>query len=269
MAFNEIKTEGFAAIAQILPFVKTLKLLDVRENLIDYPVCKAAVSGLHESTLKELLLDENFRCKPRADLSLEASPSNSSMSPRSAANNNVDVDESWSKPGDVTKLQVPMFSAMPPNLHILNLQDCGITDTQIRTLVQALSEHVSIEKLDLTENNITSEGATAIFSWLQTNASLVDLCLANNNISESCSAVISRTLHNHASIEKLSLRRNYAYGEDHLLEVIHAGIVRGETMMTTKGRKFMLDLRLTNIFYLTRARVQNQISDISSLNLLI
>ncbi|MCO5563097.1 hypothetical protein L7F22_016733 [Adiantum nelumboides] len=100
----------------------------------------------------------------------------------------------------------------------------------------------------------------------QENVTLRGLNLSYNYITDSCSATLSRVLRKHSSLEKLSLMENYSYGESNLHEVLGAAMERG---MMLQPKNFTLDLRLTDIAHLTRARIQREQAVYTCVNLLM
>eukprot|EP00249_Psilotum_nudum_P011659 c23305_g4_i1 orf=653-2626(+) len=263
LAYNAIMTRGFSAIIQVLPSVRTLKLLDVRENEIGAPVLQHVVESLQMSALEVLLLEGNFQSVE------EISTSGVVQSQSSATGNFIENMLTHSTSDFAIFLKVHLLSGMPHSIKHLYLSRCELTDCRTATLANALASLNFIQVLDLGDNKITSEGAAAILFWLQRNESLVELSLANNKITDSCSLQLSRVLCNHKCIEKLSLMGNYSYGEDNLHEVLSAAVVRGFALHLAKLSTFTLDLRSTDISYLTRGRILHQIDKYSNVLLLI
>lgn len=58
LGYNNIETLGFSALVGALPFVRTLKVLDVRENGIGAWVVLEVVEALQEASLEELILED-------------------------------------------------------------------------------------------------------------------------------------------------------------------------------------------------------------------
>jgi Ran GTPase-activating protein (RanGAP) involved in mRNA processing and transport len=220
IAYNNIQTRGFSAIASCLSAVKTLKLLDARGNGIQLSLAQEVVAALEESSLRELLLQGNctpfgsqvphFQRSGMVRHTMTFRPTDFSFAPIEAE----DVSQ-----GPAFILQAFIWSSLPKHLKRLQLAECQITDSQINSLVKALDNHEVIEILELNENQITSAGARAVFTWLKHNQSLRELLLGNNHITDSSSTDLIEALGLHPRLEKVSLRGNYSYSEDNLRPV--------------------------------------------------
>jgi Ran GTPase-activating protein (RanGAP) involved in mRNA processing and transport len=276
IAYNNIQTRGFSAIATCLSAVKTLKLLDARGNGIHLSLAQEVVSALGQSSLRELLLQGN--CTPVGSQAPQFQRSGMvrhtiTFRP-SDFRSHADIDfepmeaEDRSE-GPAFVLQAFLWSSLPKYLKRLHLADCQITDSQITTLVRALETHEVIEILDLHENQISSPGARAIFSWLKRNRSLRELLLGNNYISDSSSTDLIEALGVHPCLEKVSLKGNYSFGEENLRPVIQAAVLQGDTLLLTQKKRFTLDLSATDVSFTTRARIKRETADLTQIYLFI
>ncbi|CAM6100307.1 unnamed protein product [Calypogeia fissa] len=245
LAYNTIGSEGFVAIAKALPHVRTLKYLDVRDNGIASATTEDAVIALQSSALEVLMLEGNLKFSRRSYYSLSVGKIFSTTSePQQIHCESSQSQESLPKS---FVLVVPLLSGFPPDLQKLQLTQCDLEDSDISKLVVALSQHNTIQRLELGDNNITAIGATSIFEWLQGNDSLLELNLSNNKIEDSCSDLLLRTIQSHSKLQKLSLSANYFYGEENLPQIVNAGVERGEALVSKCGLRFVLNLRATSI----------------------
>eukprot|EP00250_Pteridium_aquilinum_P016706 c23245_g1_i1 orf=154-2130(+) len=263
LGHNNIETLGFSALVRALPCTRTLKVLDARENGIGAWVVLEVVEALTEAALEDLILEGNFKFINKLVRSSvpPISPVTSCM--------HEELDEF----GEFSNFEVSMkdliMSGLPKALKSLQYAKCELDDVRIKVLVKSLSCLSWIQKLDLSGNKITSEGATSVFLWLQENETLLELNLSNNYITDSCSTTLSRVISNHSSLEKLSLMENYSYGESNLHEVLTAATDRGMKLQSAYSRNFTLDLRRTEIAHLTQARIQRQRGFYTYVNLLL
>ncbi|KAI5072321.1 hypothetical protein GOP47_0012427 [Adiantum capillus-veneris] len=238
LPYNNIETWGFSAIVQALPSVRTLKVFDVCDNGISAWVDWSVVEALQDAALEELVLEGNFKfiCKP-ALFPMQPPPP-----PTSNSSNELNV---LVEPSDVeSSMKDLVMSGLPKGLKFLQYARCELNDIRTKVLVKSLTFLSRIQKLDLSGNKITSEGATSIFLWLQENGTLKELNLSNNYVTDSCSATLSRVISNHLSLEKLSLMENYSYGESNLNEVLTAAMERG---MMIQPKNFTILLRFASI----------------------
>ncbi|KAG0632349.1 hypothetical protein M758_1G321600 [Ceratodon purpureus] len=270
IAYNNIQTRGFSAIATCLSTVKTLKILDARGNGIQLSVAQEVVAALEGSSLRELLLASN--CTPFGSQMPHFQRTGQirhifTIRSTDFFHTNVEAEEVASGPAFI--LQAFLWSSLPNHLKRLQLAECQITDSQIATLIRALDNHETIEILELSDNQITSAGARAIFTWLQRNKSLRELQLGNNNITDSSSRDLIEALGPHPRLEKLSLKGNYSYGEENLRAVIQAAVRQGETLLLTQQKRFTLDLSSTDVSFITRARILQETTDLTEIYLFI
>ncbi|MCO5613009.1 hypothetical protein L7F22_067282 [Adiantum nelumboides] len=218
LASNNIATVGFSALVQAVPFVKTLKVLDVRENGISAWVEWSVVEALQDAALEELILEGNFKFIHKSVL----------LSSTSSTNNSLDELIEAAEASDIAaSMKDLVMRGLPMSLKLLQYAKCELDDIRTMVLVKSLALLSQIQKLDLSGNKISSEGANSVFLWLQENVTLRELNLSNNYITDSCSATLCRVLRNHSSLEKLSLMENYSYGESNLHEVLNAAMERG------------------------------------------
>ena len=70
------------------------------------------------------------------------------------------------------------------SLRELSLRCCNIDDLAVKLLAEALKKDVPLQQLDLSHNNIGSEGACHLASSLRLNRTLLCLSLTNNKIDD-------------------------------------------------------------------------------------
>jgi len=88
----------------------------------------------------------------------------------------------------------------------LSLRRCGIFD--VAPLVEALAQTQSLERLDLSDNSITTEGATGLFWALLTNRSLNHIDLSSNGITNSAAPMIAAAITLNRNLESIELQDN-------------------------------------------------------------
>lgn len=263
LGYNSIKTLGFSALVRAIPSVRTLRVLDVRENGIGAWVILQVIEALEAAGLEDLILEGNFNFvnKPLSP----SVPSNS----QDTGSTHDDLDESGEALNHDVYMKVLIMSGLPKGLKYLHYAKCELDDIRVGILVKTLSYSSWIQKLDLSGNKITSEGASLVFRWLQENSSLLELDLANNYITDSCSILLSKSISNHSSLEKLSLMQNFTFGESNLHEVLTAAMERGMKLQSACSKDFVLDLRRTDIAHMTHARIQRRRGSYPCVNLLM
>lgn len=62
----------------------------------------------------------------------------------------------------------PILTSLPPTLKKLALSDCGLGDVHVAQVVRGLtSAGCALRELDLSQNEVSARGASAVFVWLQ------------------------------------------------------------------------------------------------------
>ncbi|KAH6557862.1 hypothetical protein KP509_1Z089500 [Ceratopteris richardii] len=260
ISYNSIETQGFSALTQVLPSVRTLKVLDLCENGIGASVDVKVVEALKEAALEEFILEGNFRSIKNV------SDSSAAHMPTRIMNRFHDHDNNIEVMVYEPLLKQLVMNGLPKYLRVLNYARCELDDARAKVLVRSLSSLPCIQKLNLAGNKLTSEGATSVLLWLQENTTLQELNLSDNYITESCSPILCSTISSHPCLEKLSLMGNFTYGEENLHEVLRAASDRG---MKLQPKNFTLNLRLTGIAHLAEVRIQRQRNVYTGVELLI
>ena len=93
----------------------------------------------------------------------------------------------------------------------------GLYYNRIRTSNLILSE-----MLDLSNNNISDAGATALAQALHHNSTLKELYLYNNNISDAGATNLAQALHHNSTLKKLNLIGNDGIGEEGTRQLVQA-----------------------------------------------
>ena len=87
--------------------------------------------------------------------------------------------------------------------------DCGISDQYLLPIIEAMSEHYSLEDITLSTNEIGRTGCTALSTLLGgPNCNVQFLSLHNNSIDSDCAISIAESLLTNRSLRKLILSGN-------------------------------------------------------------
>ena len=90
----------------------------------------------------------------------------------------------------------------------LDMSCNSISDDGAAAISDSLKINVSLQELNLAENNITNEGAKKIAEAIQVTKTLQKLNLCNNNISDDGAAAISDSLKINVSLQELNVAEN-------------------------------------------------------------
>ena len=93
------------------------------------------------------------------------------------------------------------------NLQTIRLTYCNITDDQLVPMVEAISDHNTVEQLSFYGNRIGNRGTEAISTLLKdTNSKLRSLDLRENNIGDVGATAIANGLVNNTKLQRLYLK---------------------------------------------------------------
>ncbi|KAL0225920.1 hypothetical protein P9112_013244 [Eukaryota sp. TZLM1-RC] len=90
----------------------------------------------------------------------------------------------------------------------LDLEDNDITAEGASALARALESNSTLTELDLWSNNITSEGASALARALESNCTLTELNLGDNDITDEGASALARALESNSTLTELNLGDN-------------------------------------------------------------
>ncbi|GAQ80238.1 hypothetical protein KFL_000490280 [Klebsormidium nitens] len=164
-----------------------------------------------------------------------------------------------------------ILTSLPPTLKKLALSDCGLGDVHVAQIVRGLtSAGCALWELDLSQNEVSARGASAVFVWLQHNDSLRHLSLAQNKVTSTCTDDLLGALQKNTTLSKLSLAGNYSFGEERVSEVLEAAREHAELLVALEtATVFSLDLSFIDVTYAARNRFRDTYAGVAQLDLRI
>ncbi|GBL94362.1 Dynein regulatory complex subunit 5 [Araneus ventricosus] len=93
-------------------------------------------------------------------------------------------------------------------LEVLKLSNNQITNSGVKTIIDALSNNKSLKILHLDHNSIGDEGAINIFQCLISNISLFSIDLAYNKFTTECELSLCKLLERNSALQHLNLTGN-------------------------------------------------------------
>ena len=204
---NGIGDEGATAIANALEFNSTLEELLFDDNIIGVGGATAIAEALKtNSTLQDLSLCNNKIKFGGATAIAEALKINSALQVQWNLVSNINIGV------DTARAIAEAFRAAwksCSNLKILSLGNR--TRTEAAPAIEAVNDNLAPLELDLDHfdlNNIGDEGAMAIACALRFNSSLQELYLKHNNIGDEGATAIAEALTINSTLQKIDLVGN-------------------------------------------------------------
>ena len=199
LSYNNLDRKGSELLAEGVQRMPCLETLDLRGN--EGIGCGGAVqlvSSLHSSKLRELRMYRTGISDPDFDCLARYIHSTTSLEELGIGGNEISVESIDS-----------LCRALSANssMRILEMDLCHLTTSHCVCLGQLLRHpiHCQIERLDLGECGLTSDGVGEVVSGLSDNHSLRELDLIGNQIGSEGDVAVATMLKTNSSLERLSL----------------------------------------------------------------
>ena len=157
------------------------------------------------------------------------------------------------------------------SLHTLDLKSNALQDVIVSNLLSNIKNE-KLEKLNLSENQMTDDAAKDLASFVDNNLNLKEICLENNKIGPICAQVIGEALFKNFKLNKINLSHN-TLGNDGA-NSIAAGLTQSTTMeyailadiqlegFDPRAETFLTESKSLRELNLSGNRLTNQICDI-------
>ena len=197
---------GAKALAQALKSIDIITLnLSGNDNAIGVDGAVALAEALHHnSTLKELFLDNNSISDDGAVALAKALHHNSTLKRLYLSSNSISDD------GAEALAQALCHNS---TLEILDLSNNSISDYGAEALAKALCHNSTLKSLNLDNNSISDDGAVALAKALHHNTTLQILNLSNNSISVDGAEALAKALCHNSTLTTLWLGGNDSIGK--------------------------------------------------------
>ncbi|XP_077101927.1 NACHT, LRR and PYD domains-containing protein 12-like isoform X3 [Siphateles boraxobius] len=199
----EIKTEGCAALTSALRSNSHLRELDLSENKIGAKGLKLLSDGLKDPHCKLEKLTLRYCEITDEGCAALASALRSNSHLR-------ELDLSWNKIGDggLTLLSVGLKDPHC-KLEKLRLDNCNITDEGCAALASALRSNSHLRELNLSGNKLQDSGVNLLSGGLKDpNCSLEKLMLSDCNLTREVCAALTSALRSNSHLRELDLSEN-------------------------------------------------------------
>ena len=196
---NNLDRRGCEFLAEGVQRMPCLERLDLNWNKgIGCGGAVQLVSSLHSSKLRVLRMYRTGISDPDFDCLARYIHSTTSLEELGIGGNEISVESIDS-----------LCRALSANssMRILSMSGCHLTTSHCVCLGQLLRRpiHCQIERLDLGECGLTSDGVGEVVSGLSDNHSLKELVLSGNQIGSQGAVAVATMLKTNSSLERLSL----------------------------------------------------------------
>ncbi|KAL0225911.1 hypothetical protein P9112_013235 [Eukaryota sp. TZLM1-RC] len=164
----------------------------------------------------------------------------------------------WNGLGDKVKKGVE--GLVDGSITELNLRQNNITSEGASALARALESNSTLTGLHLGGNNITDEGASALALALENNSTLTELHLWSNNITSEGASALARALESNSTLTTLHLRYNNITSE---------GASALARALESNSTLTILHLQYNNISNPTKSKLRQVASNRPSLRLFV
>ena len=230
LSLNNLDRRGCELLAEGVQRMPCLERLHLRGNKgIGCGGAVQLVSSLHSSKLRELNMERTGISDPDFDCLARYIHSTTSLKVLVIGENEISVESidslcralsanSLMRILNVNKCHLTTSHCVylgqlprhPIHCQIekLNLGECGLTSDGVGKVVSGLSDNHSLRELDLRGNQIGSEGAVAVATMLKTNSSLERLYLGGCGIGSSGGVELGAALERNKTLRYLDLYGN-------------------------------------------------------------
>ena len=178
---------------------RSLQILDISYNNISDNGAIALSDCLkNKCTLQELYLSNNQITTKGAKKIGEAIQVNDTLQKLSVSNNAL--CDGILAIGDSLKYNKKMSD--------LNLSQCQVTIEGAKVIAKAIRVNTTLQKLDISHNNISDDGVISISECLKSNSTLQELNLSLNRITNQGAVKIAEAICVNATLQRLSISHN-------------------------------------------------------------
>ena len=224
VSWNYITCKGASAFGEALEVNDALQKLDISDNRISDDGAIALSECLEaNSTLIELKMSSNnISCKvadkkfymnnalQKLDISSNKISDDGTIALSDCLRANTTLREVKMSGNNVT---LKIISAIAKSIEVnysilqkLDISNSKISDSGIIAFSKYL--HISLTELDISGNDITYQGASAIAKFMQMNTTLQKLNISNNTISDNGAVAFCEFLKTNATLTELSMLGN-------------------------------------------------------------
>lgn len=168
---------------------------------------------------------------------------------------------------------ISKFLSVNPNITLLDLSDCKLTDFLVELLSYGIKHNQSLQHVMLSKNNLSSHGCKYIGYCLQFNQSVQTLWIRSNNIQNDGLKYIAQGLHFNNTLTKISFDDNnisnnrYKFYETLLSETIQINQNNAKSISNNNLLQHIKKMSASDLFNKLKTKEMN-ITSLSSLSLL-
>ena len=227
LSCNKLQVTGTIRLLNVIQTTSRLKMLDISNNYLNYAASHGIATFLsHNAQLKELDLSYNNLEARGAKIICKGMGNLLSLTKFNVSNNNIsseaadDIAVVLSKNKSLKELDLSynnleplgslcIFNSLKETRNLTKLNVCGIGMTNIvaHDITTVLNNNKNLKKLDLSHNNIQTEGASYIFKNTTTK-NLQKLNISYNNITDDVDGTETFLLSNTDNLEEFDCSHN-------------------------------------------------------------